>query len=460
MRAMKCASMVCLAVGVLWTILLLPVPLPFPWRTAPKKQRLPSEHSTAESVVSPLASAGLTSASIPLPDGPRAQTPTSLASSASSSTPTGPGMAVLRDLLTRRLNCSHDRQGWTCWRDGLRMFPLSKLTLAEFWSGQLSTLFAAKDAVHSAAFVEVADVKCTCESCRVGPHNLFEGAVIYLDPKCIEALPPKLARISHGFFLVTHQRDENICWQCHRAAWDRETARPHAAREQACCTLLNHPRLRRWYAINVRSEHPKLFRIPLGVHPKVIVPLHAMRQATRPLPPPTTSLFVNFQVLNRFACKGLKALYWHCRRGNVMDGMKAAGNDVPPRGQVSSKLTIDGYLAAMLQARFVLSPRGNGLDLYRSWEALSLGRVPMIEETGIDPVFRGLPIVIVNDTKLWSTFSPTVLDHLWADLEATRFDWQKLWMPYWWVTMLDDMERQQAAAAVAGSEGHAVAAPD
>ena len=48
---------------------------------------------------------------------------------------------------------------------------------------------------------------------------------------------------------------------------------------------------------------------------------------------------------------------------------------------------------------FALSPRGNGLDCHRTWELLFFGVVPIIKSSGLDILYDGLPVVIVND---WS----------------------------------------------------------
>jgi hypothetical protein len=50
------------------------------------------------------------------------------------------------------------------------------------------------------------------------------------------------------------------------------------------------------------------------------------------------------------------------------------------------------------QYPFVLSARGNGLDCHRTWELLYLGCIVITRTTPLDPLFEGLPVVIV---KAW-----------------------------------------------------------
>ena len=46
---------------------------------------------------------------------------------------------------------------------------------------------------------------------------------------------------------------------------------------------------------------------------------------------------------------------------------------------------------------FDISPIGNGFDCYRTWESLVLGCIVIVKTSFLDPLFEGLPVVIVND---------------------------------------------------------------
>ena len=48
---------------------------------------------------------------------------------------------------------------------------------------------------------------------------------------------------------------------------------------------------------------------------------------------------------------------------------------------------------------FDISPSGAGQDCYRTWEALTLGCIVILKTSFLDPLYEGLPVVIVND---WS----------------------------------------------------------
>jgi hypothetical protein len=65
------------------------------------------------------------------------------------------------------------------------------------------------------------------------------------------------------------------------------------------------------------------------------------------------------------------------------------------------------------QYAFSISPRGNGLDCHRAWEDLVLGCIVIVKTSPLDKLYRGLPVVIVND---WSEITQVNLDK-WLEEE-------------------------------------------
>ena len=82
---------------------------------------------------------------------------------------------------------------------------------------------------------------------------------------------------------------------------------------------------------------------------------------------------------------------------------------------------------------FVLCPPGNGYDTHRAWEALCLGRIPIIQDLPINEVYRDLPVWIVSD---WTKFAQLTVDDLkrvWTDMVSKwkEYKWHKLRLQYW-----------------------------
>jgi hypothetical protein len=74
--------------------------------------------------------------------------------------------------------------------------------------------------------------------------------------------------------------------------------------------------------------------------------------------------------------------------------------------------------------KYVVSPHGNGIDCHRTWEALALGCIPIVKTSVLDPLFKGLPVLIVKD---WSDISSILLDTFVPETYAM----EKLSMEYW-----------------------------
>ena len=51
----------------------------------------------------------------------------------------------------------------------------------------------------------------------------------------------------------------------------------------------------------------------------------------------------------------------------------------------------------MHQAKYILSPPGNGFDCHRTWEALIVGTIPIVKSSCLDALLSDLPVLIVDD---------------------------------------------------------------
>lgn len=73
---------------------------------------------------------------------------------------------------------------------------------------------------------------------------------------------------------------------------------------------------------------------------------------------------------------------------------------------------------------FVLSLAGNGLDCHRTWEALYLGSIVVTKTSPLDPLFEGLPVVVVED--LAELRDPSRLP-VWLERCAPLADPTRVW---------------------------------
>ncbi|CAF3036451.1 unnamed protein product, partial [Rotaria sp. Silwood2] len=84
---------------------------------------------------------------------------------------------------------------------------------------------------------------------------------------------------------------------------------------------------------------------------------------------------------------------------------------------------------------FWLSPRGNGIDCHRTWEALYLDAIPIVWNSSLNILYEHLPVVIIqNYTEITETFLREKLHEIsmkkYYQMNQT-YQFEKLRNSYW-----------------------------
>jgi hypothetical protein len=179
--------------------------------------------------------------------------------------------------------------------------------------------------------------------------------------------------------------------------------------------MLEDPKLIVWFAQNVENfSHPKLHPLPIGIanrrwehgNPSVFDEVRS-RLFSKEIP-----LYMNFTVQNCFS----ERLGIYNRFINE------------PFCVAAPTKRMEEYLADLAKSCFVLSPRGNGLDCHRTWEALYLRAIPIVRTSSIDSLFEGLPVIIIED---WKEVTESFLEKKYQEMESKPYQWEKLDAGYW-----------------------------
>jgi hypothetical protein len=206
------------------------------------------------------------------------------------------------------------------------------------------------------------------------------------------------------FVLFTHNSDLEITREAHGR-------------------FLDDPRVVAWFAINVGCAHPKLFAIPIGLanagyaHGDVVV-LSKVQSEDHPK---TQMFYVNFTVGNTKS--GISHGREYC--------LSQIGLDLAPyrdggwegfAGGYCVRDTFDGYLRGLARSYFTVSPRGNGIDCHRTWEALYLRSIPIVTRSAITERHRDLPLIVLDDWAEFKTieFSAQRYRDVWADFDVRK----------------------------------------
>ncbi|MBS0620560.1 MAG: hypothetical protein JSS61_03770 [Verrucomicrobia bacterium] len=196
--------------------------------------------------------------------------------------------------------------------------------------------------------------------------------------------------------------------------------------DQNCKKLLYDPKLAAWFCRNmIFCNHPKLIQIPMGQDLALF--------CVNPI--------VLWQLLNEHSRKPLPKEHWlhmcfYPRPFGDRDQIWNFYLDKPfsfhqalPNGEYV-ELSRHVYYEDMLKSRFTLSPIGLENDCVRTWEALVLDCIPIIEHSFIDPLFDGLPVVKVDN---WFNIDQPMLEKEYNRL-SERFaspQMERCYFDYW-----------------------------
>ena len=284
-------------------------------------------------------------------------------------------------------------------------------------------------------------------------QDVKDGDIIYVKTDYLDAFFAKvMPYISKKFVLVSHNCDYGITGKY--------------------VPRLNDDRIIAWFSQNIEIVHPKLHPIPIGIANKRWV-----HGNTRVFDEVIGESFVSLDTpVFAKATPGTRD-----ERGREEDLVSGEldkdirSSRISPLGEVSretnghstpivylncapqtcperkvvyelftpkdfchlgERVPLREYLVEMSNYPFVLSPRGNGLDCHRTWEALLCGCIPVVRTSALDSLYDGLPVIIVNN---WREVTPEFLEKHLQELSEKTFAREKLYAPYW-------IEKIQAAA--------------
>jgi len=92
------------------------------------------------------------------------------------------------------------------------------------------------------------------------------------------------------------------------------------------------------------------------------------------------------------------------------------------------------YYTNLSQSKFMVAPRGCGLDTYRLWDSIYLGCVPIVVDyennTGYND-FRDLPILFLSSWEEYFNLTEDYLNKIWDDMLDTEYNYEKLSFSFW-----------------------------
>lgn len=218
------------------------------------------------------------------------------------------------------------------------------------------------------------------------------------------------SRIKEPFILITHNSDHSPVYQdC--------SFYPHPTPQFEW--LLNDGRIIAWFAQNVDYVHPKLKPIPIGfanshyVHGNPFIFQQAIQQMPTWQQRTHDKIYLFFGVGSN---RGHREPLWQYLSQKSFCEKPGYTKDLA------------AYLSILKRYLFVISPRGNGLDCHRTWEALIMGAIPICEDSTLNPLYKNLPVICIDD---WKNLSLEWLHQKYKELSQRSFKMEKLYADYW-----------------------------
>lgn len=232
--------------------------------------------------------------------------------------------------------------------------------------------------------------------CRDNLIGLKDGDLVFCKIDNLPKLDYLLSQIDKEIYLITHDSDYEIT-------------------EEVFNTYSKN--IKNWWGVNINYRHPRLSSIPLGLGspwvPEGVTPDTLMNMR---LPPQRKNLlYINHRTqtfpqerqepYDIFSTKEWATVKTPCPKGDT-----------------------DKYVEEVRSHKFVLCPRGNGIDTYRFWESLYLGSIPIVKDCINIEFYKDLPITVINK---YSDITKDFLEEEYCKKSDICWEGSELDLTYW-----------------------------
>lgn len=247
------------------------------------------------------------------------------------------------------------------------------------------------------------------------PQQVKRGDTIFVEYQLLESFQEAASQIKHPFILIT-PNVENYS----------DAPLPGNFRG-----LLKQKNLVAWFVQNIDSEpSERLIPIPIGLPNTFWMEgqLEAKKRERDVL------AYVNFNVDTNPEQRGPCLAHFF---------EKSWAHLAEPKSFAE-------YVDDLSRSTFVVSPPGSGLDCHRTWEALYMGCYPIVLSSTLDPLYEGLPVVVVCS---WEEVTEEFLQKKRGEFTKGKWNFRKLYMPYWLkkIKLLSSKSKSGAKARRSGS---------
>jgi hypothetical protein len=196
------------------------------------------------------------------------------------------------------------------------------------------------------------------------------------------------------------------------------------------------PQIAHWFSTSIQAKNEKLSVLPLGLansYCGITLKAPLIAAHSRPFAGRSRWLYINFRAATNPAAREPVLHHFRSLRDADWVTVRQAG------------LGFEGLLDEMTLHRFMLCPPGNGIDTHRLWEALYSRTIPVALAHPSMNAFRDLPILFVEDFR---ELTRDFLAAEYARITSSKWNWQKLFLPWWRDRIGEQAEKLRGADAM------------
>lgn len=190
--------------------------------------------------------------------------------------------------------------------------------------------------------------------------------------------------------------------------------------------ILNLPNLKLWICENAHVRHEKIYPVPIGITNPIgdINSLHKILSNTDHIfnvsqkPKKNKNLaYMNFTIKN----------YPGERRG-IINKLKDESWITYEEPDISEEGHLN-FMENLYNHKFVISPRGNGVDTHRLWETIYLRSIPIVLKHISMEAFYHLPILFIES---WDQVNEEFLNKKYEEMHSIKYDYSFTNIEYWY----------------------------
>ena len=176
--------------------------------------------------------------------------------------------------------------------------------------------------------------------------------------------------------------------------------------------FLDNPKILKWYGTNIMFSHDKIHKIPIG-----------FEENERKRGGSADGIGGDQKLLSSLYDDKIN---FNDKKDKIL--ITYIGNTHESRREIFDKLNInlydklekipfDKYMEKINEYKFVLCPRGFGIDTHRFWETLLMGSVPIVEKSELDDLYDKFPCIIINS---FNDINKDLLDNFLYNFEKSK----------------------------------------